>query len=147
MGYVANMLERDMRKQLVKLLRPLGAFAVENGGCHPGTPDIAYVGGWIECKATNQWPARPETPVQLDHDLTRQQRIWLIKWARVNGRAFVMLNIDGEWLLFAGIVAASALGGKEGGTRQELYDYALATWNRTPKTEELLPLLESNAPE
>lgn len=140
------MIERDMRGQLVRLLRPLGAFAVENGGAHPGTPDIAYVGGWIECKATEQWPARPETPVQLDHDLTRQQRIWLIKWQRVNGRAFVMLNIAGEWLLFAGIVAASLLGGKEGGTRQELFEAALATWNRTPKTEELMLLLESNIP-
>lgn len=140
------MIERDMRKQLVKLLRPLGAFAVENGGCHPGTPDIAYVGGWIECKATEQWPARPETPVRLDHDLTKQQRIWQIKWACVNGRAFVMLNIAGEWLLFKGIVAASGLGGKEGCTRQELYESALKVWRRTPKTEELLPLLESDAP-
>ena len=140
------MIERDMRKQLVKLLRPLGAFAVENGGCHPGTPDIAYVGGWIECKATEQWPARPETPVQLDHDLSKQQRIWLIKWHCVNGRAFVMLNIAGEWLLFRGIVATVILGGKEAGTRRVLYKNALATWNRTPKTEELLPLLESDAP-
>ena len=54
------MIESDMRGQLVKILRPLGAFAVENGGCHPGTPDIAYRSGWIECKATEQWPARPE---------------------------------------------------------------------------------------
>jgi hypothetical protein len=140
------MLERDMRKQLVKLLQPLGAFAVENGGCHPGTPDIAFVGGWIECKATEQWPARADTPVRLDHGLSRQQRIWLVKWYRVNGRAFVMLNIAGEWLLFDGIVAASYLGGKEGGTRQELHEAALKVWDRTPKTEELLPLLESDDP-
>lgn len=140
------MIERDMRKQLVRLLRPLGAFAVENGGAHPGTPDIAYVGGWIECKATEQWPARPDSPVRLDHDLSKQQRIWLTKWHRVNGRAFVMLNIAGEWLLFDGIVAAAGLGGKEGCTRQELYEAALATWIRTPETDELLPLLESDTP-
>lgn len=142
------MIERDMRQKLVKLLRPLGAFAVENGGCHPGTPDIAFNTGWIECKATEQWPARPDTPVRLDHDLTKQQRIWLMKWHRVNGRAFVMLNIAGEWLLFRGIVAAAILGGKEGGTRLELYEAAVAKWiNRTPKTEELLPLLEREDPE
>lgn len=135
-----------MRKQLVKLLRPLGAFAVENGGAHPGTPDIAYRSGWIECKATEQWPAGADTPVRLDHDLTKQQRIWQIKWACVNGRAFVMLNIAREWLLFNGIVAATILGGKDGGTRQELYDNALKVWNRTPKTEELLLLLESDTP-
>lgn len=139
------MLERDMRKQLVKLLRPLGAFAVENGGAHPGTPDIAYVGGWIECKATEQWPARADTPVKLDHDLSKQQRIWLMKWHRVNGVAFVMLNIAGEWLLFQGMVAVGILGGKEGGTRAELYEAALEFWCWTPSTEELLILLESNA--
>lgn len=140
------MIERDMRKQLVKLLRPLGAFAVENGGAHPGTPDIAYVGGWIECKATEQWPARPDTPVKLDHDLTKQQRIWLMKWHRVNGVAFVMLNIDREWLLFQGMVAAGILGGSEGGTRQELYEAALAKWIRvTPRTEELLLCLKIDA--
>ncbi len=139
------MLERDMRSQLVKLLRPLGAFAVENGGAHPGTPDIAYVGGWIECKATEQWPVRADTPVRLDHDLTKQQRIWLLRWHRVNGRAFVMLNIDGKWLLFSGFVAVCILGGKEAGTQQELYKHALAIWDRTPKTEELVPLLETPA--
>lgn len=135
------MIEKDMRGQLVKLLRPLGAFAVENGGCHPGTPDIAYVGGWIECKATNQWPARADTPVKLDHDLTKQQRIFLMKWARAGGRALVMLNIAGEWLLFDGMAAVGILGGDEGGTRAQLYVFALATWTCTPKTEELLPLL------
>ncbi len=141
------MLERDMRGQLVKILRPLGAFAVENGGCHPGTPDIAYVGGWIECKATEQWPANPETRVRLDHDLTKGQRIWLMKWQRVNGLAFVMLNIASEWLLFDGLVAASILGGKEGGTRQELYDHALYVWKYcTPKFHKLCRFLETRSP-
>jgi len=132
------MIERDMRKQLVRLLAPLGAYAVENGGCHPGTPDIATTVGPIECKATNQWPARPDTPVVLDHDLTQNQRIFLIKWDRVNGKAWVMLNIAGEWLLFDGLVAAKHLGKV---TRRELYDLALECWQRTPKTEELVALL------
>jgi len=129
------MIEKDMRGQLVKLLRPVGAFAVENGGAHPGTPDIACTAGWIECKATNNWPAREDTPVTLDHPLTPQQRIWLIKWDRVNGRAWVMLNISGDWLLFRGIIAAEHLGKA---TKAELFALALRTWTRTPKTEELL---------
>lgn len=137
------MLERDMRGQLVKLLRPLGAFAVENGGAHPGTPDIAYVGGWIECKATEQWPARAETPVKLDHDLSQQQRIWLMKWHRAGGRAFVMLNIDGEWLLFDGMVAAAGLGGKEGGTQQDLREWCLFLWKRVPPAEALIQFLRT----
>ena len=130
--------EGTMRGNLVKLLRPLGAYAVENGGCHPGTPDIATTLGPIECKATNQWPARPDTPVKLDHDMTQNQRIFMIKWYRVNGRGWVMLNIAGEWLLFDGLVAAKELGYA---TRAELYEIALATWKQTPKTEELVRLL------
>lgn len=129
-----------MRKQLVKLLAPLGAFAVENGGAHPGTPDIAYRDGWIECKATNQWPAREDTPVKLDHDLTQQQRIWLWKWHRVNGRAFVMLNVAGDWLLFDGPDAAEHLGKV---TKAELFELAVKTWDRTPKTAELVRLVEN----
>lgn len=135
------MIERDMRKRLVKLLAPLGAFAVENGGAHPGTPDIAYVGGWIECKATNEWPARASTPVRLDHELTRQQRIWLVKWNRVNGAAFVMLNISGEWLLFQGIVAAQGLGKW---TREQVYYHALCTWTQTPQSDELVSWLDQS---
>lgn len=133
------MIERDMRAKLVKLLKAdLNAFAVENGGCHPGTPDINCSLGWIECKATNNWPARSCTPVRLDHELTPQQRIWMHKRARVNGRAWVMLNISGEWLLFEGIVAAEHLGKS---TRQELYEIAMKTWKRTPTTQELIECL------
>ena len=127
-----------MRKQLVKILAPLGAFAVENGGAHPGTPDIALTLGWIECKATNQWPARTNTPVKLDHELTQEQRIWLIKWARANGKAWVMLNIAGTWLLFDGPTAAQHLGTA---TKTELCRLAIRRWDRTPKSEELVPLL------
>lgn len=141
------MLEREMRKHLVKILRPLSAFAVENGGCHPGTPDIAYVGGWIECKATNHWPVREENPVSLDHDLTKGQRIWQLTWQRAGGRAFVMLNIAREWLLFEGIVAASILGGKEGGTRRELYDASLEIWFSTPTYFGMRPYLVAPTPQ
>lgn len=123
-----------MRQQLVALLKPLGAFAVENGGAHPGTPDIALVPGWIECKATNQWPARADTVVRLDHDLTQQQRIWLVRWARVNGRAWVMLNIAGEWMLFDGPTAAQHVGKV---TRDELYRLSLEHWTRKPTFDEL----------
>lgn len=138
------MIESDMRGQLVKLLAPIGAYAVENGGCHPGTPDIATVLGPIECKATNQWPVRPETPVKLDHDLTKGQRIFLMRWHRVGGAAWVMLNIAGAWLLFEGIVAVACLGGKEPGTAAELFESVVTIWYRKPKTEELLTALQKH---
>lgn len=131
-----------MRTKLVGLLRPLDAFAVENGGCHPGTPDINHRDGWIECKATNRWPARPDTPVALDHPLTQGQRIWLWKRARVNGACHVMLTVAGEWLLFDGKTAADHLGRA---TRAKLYELALCVWTRTPTTKELLQWLKSSA--
>lgn len=136
------MIERDMRGQVVRILRPLGAFAVENGGCHPGTPDIACVAGWIECKATNQWPAREDTPVRLDHDLTKGQRIFLMQWHRAGGAGWVMLNIAGDWLLFEDIVAVSCVGGRYPGTRQILIDSAVQTWNRKPETDDLIRALQ-----
>jgi len=130
-----------MRQKLVALLKPLHAIAVENGGCHPGTPDINCTLGWIECKATNQWPARSCTPVRLDHPITPGQRIFMHKRARVNGKVWVMLNIDGAWLLFRGIVAAEHVGKA---TRDQLYEIAERTWDRTPTTEELIECLTPN---
>ena len=135
------MIEKTMRGTLVKLLKSIGAYAVENGGCHPGTPDIATVLGPIECKATNEWPARAETPVKLDHDLTNAQRIFIMKWVACKGRAWVMLNVNRQWLLFQGMAAVGMLGGNEPGTRQELLDTAVQVWNRTPTTQELLRVL------
>lgn len=133
-------LENDIRGQLVKLLRSYSAYAVENGHCHPGTPDISFVPGHIECKATNQWPARPETPVKLDHPVTPQQKIFCMKWTKAGGRMWFMLHIAGEWLLFDGPVGAAHLGVA---TRQQLYDVALRAWTRKPKPEELVSVFGS----
>lgn len=130
-----------MRGQVVRLLQPIGAYAVENGGCHPGTPDIATVLGPIECKATNHWPARDDTPVRLDHPLTKGQCIFIMKWNRVNGSSWVILNIAGDWLLFRGMVAIAVLGGSDPGTKAELFASAEATWDRKPSTQELLAVL------
>lgn len=138
------MIERDMRQKIVAALKGLHAVAVENGGACPGTPDINYRDGWIECKSTENWPAREDTPVRLDHDLTKQQRIWIIQRARVNGRVFVLLEIAGDWLLFNGMVAVSILGGKEPGTKAELFQNCLVHWNHTPTTDDLTPWLASN---
>lgn len=133
------MIERDMRQKLVALLKPLHAHAVENGGCHPGTPDIWFARGGIECKATNNWPARSCTPVKLDHPVTPGQRIWMHKRARAGGKGWIMLNIAGEWLLFDGVTGAEYLGKA---TRAELYELALRRWTRNPTTEELLECLQ-----
>lgn len=132
------MLEVEMRRQLVKLLKPLHAFAIENGGCHPGTPDIGLARGFIECKSTERWPVRPDTPVVLDHPMTPAQRIFARKHAAAGGRCWVMLAIDGDWLLFAGTVAADVLGTA---TQAQLRAAAAAAWRGAPTTDDLLRVL------
>lgn len=127
-----------MRRAVIKLLRPLHAISVENGMCHPGTPDVNCTLGWIELKATNNWPAREETPVRLDHDLTPQQRIWLMKRRRAGGACWVLLTVANDWLLLDGAVAAEHLGKV---ARWELEELAIATWPKTPTTEELIECL------
>ena len=123
-----------MRQKLVAILRPLHAVAVENGGACPGTPDIWYRDGGIECKATEQWPARVNTPVVLDHPVTKQQKIWITLRRRSGGLCFIMLNIARTWLLFEGLRGVELLGKA---TQQELRDGALEVWERTPTYEQL----------
>lgn len=98
-----------MRTKVVKILAPLDAFAVENP-CNPGTPDINYIGGWIECKRTKAWPKRAATAVRLDHKLLPSQKIWLRRRCTNGGIALVLVQIAQEFLLFWGSSAARDLG-------------------------------------
>lgn len=132
------MLESSMRRVLIKVLYPLGAFAVENGIALPGTPDIAYVGGWIECKATERWPKNAKTKVRLDHELTPEQKTWQFRWERSGGKAYVMLTVGREWLLFEGKYAALHLGYQ---TRKTLLENAIGHWTKIPSFDELAKLL------
>ena len=63
------MSEAALWDMIRKPLRPLDPQRVENS-CGKGTPDVNYVGGWLELKQQDNWPKRPTTKVRLDHDLT-----------------------------------------------------------------------------
>lgn len=130
------MSEKDQRQRVVKALRHLDAFAVENR-VRPGTPDVNYIGGWIELKWLRYWPkhsdvwkaneeGEPTQPlVHLDH-FTPQQRVWLKNRWRKGGRAFLLLQAhQSDWLLFDGETAAHAVGRV---SRSELFRRALVTW-------------------
>lgn len=134
--------ETSMRRRVVEALRPLDAIAVENPA-HPGTPDVNYVGGWIELKSADRWPARRETPLRLDH-FTNVQRIWIRRRARHGGLVHVLLRVGQEWLLFSAEVAAANLGEA---TRDALYECAARTWPRTPTDRELLECFSPRRPE
>lgn len=114
------MSEQAMAGRVVKMLKPLDAVRVENP-CHPGTPDVNYVGGWIELKKVDKWPARETTPLRLPH-FTAQQKVWLTRRINKGGNAYVLLQVSREYILLRGDVAAKILGEA---TREELVDAAI----------------------
>lgn len=77
-----------------------------------GTPDIHYIGGWIEDKSIAEWPARATTRVAVDH-YTPGQRAWHVRRRRAGGRCHVAFEVGGEggvFMLFDGERAAAHLG-------------------------------------
>lgn len=105
------MTERKIRTEIVKMLKPIGAFAVENPAC-PGTPDIATTLGWIELKI-GKVPVDPNKAPKVD--LRSTQRVWLRKWHAVGGVAWTLTKFDHgsgdpSWLLHRGSWAHSMLG-------------------------------------
>jgi hypothetical protein len=93
-----------MRQELVKLLKPIGAMAVENRVL-PGTPDVNYIEGWIELKWLRSWPVGADTVVRIEH-FTPQQRVWHFRRRRAGGQSWFLLRCKREWLLLDGAVAA-----------------------------------------
>lgn len=142
MYWGAKMAEKDMRKNLCNQLRLLDAQAMENR-VGPGTPDVSYIGGWIECKWLRAWPKRPGTVVTLDHPLLKSQRVWLKRHFQRGGTAFVMLQCGREWLLFNVMTAREFLGAS---TQAELYRHAIRIWKTGLKEEELITFLIEQRP-
>jgi len=102
------MSEKDMRGKVVKALRELDAFAVENP-CLPGTPDVNYIGGWLELKWLRSWPKKEETIVKIPH-YSPQQKMFHRTRRMKGGAMYVLLQCKREWFVIDGIVAAEHLG-------------------------------------
>lgn len=117
------MKESRTRSTVLKALKILDARPVENSA-DPGTPDVNYIGGWVELKQISAWPSRPDTPVRCDH-FTPQQRGWLIRRGLRGGRAWLLLQVRKEWLLFNGSVAAEHLGTA---TKEQLISICARYW-------------------
>lgn len=103
------MSEKEQRQRVVKALRNLDALSVENR-VGIGTPDINYTYGWLELKCLKNWPKNTNIAVKLDHDLTKEQRIWLKRRWAAGGECYVLLQVKREFFLFAGPVAAELIG-------------------------------------
>jgi hypothetical protein len=114
------MSEKLLRKMVVAALKPLHAISVENG-CGIGCPDINLRCGWIELKEMDAWPKRETTVLGIPH-FTQEQRVWLTRRCHAGGRAWVLLKVGHEFLLFDGPTACDKLGVS---TRAELIQLAL----------------------
>ena len=125
------------RKDVVLALRKLHAFAVENP-VHPGTPDVVYIGGWIEMKKLDAWPVRPTTKVRLDH-YTIQQRAWARMHHHRGGISYWLLRVQKEWLLLHGAIAAEVVGTL---TREQLIDRAILYMSNGLDGDQLLRKLK-----
>lgn len=126
--------EKRMRGEIVKILKPIGAFAVENGA-HDGCPDICTVAGWIELKIGNR-PVREDTRVAVE--LRPAQVIWMNRWIRHGGQAWTITKINELWLLHHASWSTEHLGKV---CERELRSGAIDLWDRTPKSGELITAL------
>src|SRR3990167_2086943 len=99
---------KRFRGEVIRVLSPIGAFAIENTA-GDGAPDICTTLGWIELKIAYR-PRNDLTRVSID--LRKSQRIWLKRWSRYGGKAWTLTKIEtnGLWLLHEGAWAAEHLG-------------------------------------
>jgi len=134
------MSEAALWNMIRKPLRPLDPQRIENR-VGKGTPDVNYIGGWIELKQQDNWPKRPTTKVRLDHDLTKEQRIWLRRREKKGGTAYVLLQVSRDYLLLSGGDAASLIGEA---TQAELREAAIHVWTSATLKENILECLRQN---
>lgn len=132
------MSESTQRGKVIKLLKSLHAIPVENTVGVNGVPDVNYTGGWIELKWLRAWPKRPGTKIALGH-FTTQQRRWLRRRCNAGGKAYLLLQVQREWLLFNGITAGEVIGDL---TRAELYNFVCARWVNGLNRESFIACLE-----
>lgn len=91
-----------MRQNLVKALVSLDAVPIENH-MRAGTPDINYIGGWIECKWMKFWPKTCDTKaIRFSHPLTKEQGLWLKRRWRRGGVTLVCVQVARDWFFFSG---------------------------------------------
>ena len=125
--------EKKFRSLVVSMLKPVGAFPVENLVGEPGCPDVCTTLGWLELKIASR-PARATTRVSVD--LRPAQALWLRRWRRLGGRAWT-LTLLGEslWLLHDGAWSADHLGSEP---ELRLISEAIMVRENAPTSEELI---------
>jgi hypothetical protein len=108
---LARKREQKLNDRIMAALRTLDPRRCENV-VDPGTPDIHYIGGWIEDKSIAEWPKRPATVVAVDHYVPGQ-RGWHVRRRAAGGRVHVAFEVGGPegcFMLFDASRAAEHLG-------------------------------------
>lgn len=126
-----------MKARVVRALRPLDAVSMGITG-YRGTPDVNFVEGWLELKQLKHWPKNASTIVRVPI-FEKQQRVWLARRRASGGRAFLLLQVGLDWLLFDGAVAAEHVGYD---TKAKLVERALKHWPEGLDEEELCRSLQ-----
>lgn len=92
-----------MRKNLVKSMKSLDAVPIEMP-MRAGTPDVNFIGGWIECKWLHFWPKSADTrPVRFPHPLTKEQGLWARRRTLAGGISLVVAQVSRQWFFFDGL--------------------------------------------
>jgi hypothetical protein len=128
--------EGTMRSQVVRALRPLHAFPVENS-ILPGTPDVNYIHGWIELKYLKRWPANTDAIIKIPH-YTPPQKIFAQQRVRAGGTCWFLLCVERDWILLDGVAAANLINRS---TRDQLVAASWGYWFNGLKEAELLTCL------
>lgn len=121
--------ESTLQAKLIKTLERLDACPVENPK-RAGTPDINFIGGWMEVKFLPRWPKRDSTVVKLNH-FTPQQKVWLWRRCQKGGKAWLFLQVESTYLLFCGS-RARMVGSLN---KTQLIGHADAVWEVYPDKE------------
>lgn len=128
------MSEKSDRRVVIGLLRALDAGAVENR-VEVGTPDVQFIGGWMELKWLDRWPSiKSDEIVRLRH-YTQEQRNWARRRKRRGGACWLLLHAGRDWLLFDGEVAAEHVGRC---TKAQLFELAERVWRGALHRREFL---------
>lgn len=69
-----------------------------------GTPDVNYVGGWIELKHLDAWPKRSDTVVHFERFTVFQKEFLRRRWW-AGEATWLMVRVGPELLLFSGFDA------------------------------------------